>query len=240
MDYKFLMIDGPDGAGKGVVLSEIVNKFDGKKFDLAQYWKQNNGDYPTFYEADVILSAEPTYSLQGLVIRNELIKKGNVYPVSSIAQAYALDRQILYNKIIIPALQKGIKIIQDRGISSSLVYQQLDAVLKGEDLTINDILAIEGNKLAMKYPPSHLVIVYAKPELLIQRLNQRQKKDDSIFENLDFQSQLTKAYLSRQFKQIFEEAGTKIIYLENSSSLETLKSKISELMQNELDSETKV
>jgi len=236
MKYYFLMIDGPDGAGKGVVLEEIIKNLKGTKFNLINYWKENDGCYPESIEsidADIIISAEPTYSKHGIVIRN-LIKKADEYPAAIIAQMYSDDRFILYKEIIIPALKRGIKIIQDRGISSSLVYQPLDAKLKKEDLSIQKILNLKGNTIAMQYPPSHLLIVYTNVETLFERLSKRKKKDNCSFENLEFQKELIDAYRSKEFSGIFEKVGTKVIYLENSSDIETLKSKITELMNNEL------
>jgi thymidylate kinase len=66
------------------------------------------------------------------------------------AHAFALDRQILYNKFILPALKAGKTIIQERGVVSSLVYQPIQM----ENLTLRDLLNIDGNNIAIRNAPN--------------------------------------------------------------------------------------
>ena len=122
------MLDAIDGGGKGTVIDawkEYIASQGNPIFDLKSYWKENN-EYPEINEMrsyDFVFSAEPTFIGVGKSILHELIRQGADYPSEAIAQAYALDRLILYKKIIIPLLGQDKFIIQDRGFSTSLAYQ---------------------------------------------------------------------------------------------------------------------
>ena len=130
-DGKFLMVDGLDGSGKGVVIDALKDYFERKEmkiFDLRYYWKENN-DIPGVEEIkdyDVICSAEPTFSMVGKVIREELVRDNKrKYSGLSTAHAFALDREILYKKLLIPARAAGKIILQERGVVTSIVYQPI-------------------------------------------------------------------------------------------------------------------
>ena len=72
----------------------------------------------------------------------------------AIAQAYSLDRLILYKKIILPALADEKCVIQDRGVSTSLCYQTLSGQLKLDYLS-----SLPGNAVALASAPNHLIII---------------------------------------------------------------------------------
>ena len=104
MKYKLVLIEGIDGSGKGVItntfkkLAETENL---KIFDLINYIKKENDfpEYEMIKDYDIIISGEPTYSWVGRAIRQELIKDNKRdYPALTVAQAYALDRKILYKR----------------------------------------------------------------------------------------------------------------------------------------------
>ncbi len=212
----FIMIDGLDGSGKGTVASGLKQYFESKNkkvFDLREYAKEKH-EIPELTEIndyDVIISAEPTYAYIGKAIRDEIIRdNGRKYLALSTAQAFSLDREILYRKLIIPALEAGKIIIQERGVITSAVYQPVQL----EKITLMDILNLPGNKLALKYSPNLLIITQVDPLVVIQRLKARtEKKDNAIFETLDFQRKIEERYQSPWLKQLFESKGSKVVYL---------------------------
>ena len=127
MTGKFVMIDGLDGSGKGVAadaLKEYTLSKGKRILDLREYWKTNQG-FPDIEGYDVIISAEPTFTHIGKKIREEMIKNGSTYSAQEIAEAYSEDRKELYEKIILPALEQGKWIFQERGVVTSLVYQPM-------------------------------------------------------------------------------------------------------------------
>ena len=236
MKYKLVLIEGIDGSGKGVItntfkkLAETENL---KIFDLINYIKKENDfpEYEMIKDYDIIISGEPTYSWVGRAIRQELIKDNKRdYPALTVAQAYALDRKILYKRLLIKALEEGKIVLEDRSVVSSLAYQPLQAEVQEENLPLETVLDLKGNKLAVKdYPPSLLIIAKLDPENAIQRLTNRSKKDICIFEKLDFLKKLQERYNSEWLKSLFEKQGSNVVYLNTNDTIEETKNQVKEL-----------
>lgn len=228
------MVDGIDGSGKGTIIKiwkEHLINTGHKVFDLKKYW-QNTGRYPDIKKIesyDFIFSCEPTYTGIGNVIRQELIKNGTNYPPKAIAEAFSIDRLVLYTKIIIPMLKAGKHIIQDRGISSSLAYQ----TLQHKELTYDIISNLTGNKIALEYNPDHLVLADLPPEEAIKRLDTRLEKNDNvIFEKLDFLKKLHMKYHSTEFQNLFINRNTKINRLSTNVKIDIMKKEAKKLLIN--------
>ena len=184
-----------------------------KVLDLKSYWKDSDDipDFESVSEYEVIISAEPTYALVGKGIRQEIIKKNErEYSAHSTAFAFSLDREILYRKLLIPALKAGKLIFQERGITTSLIYQPVQG-----NISMNEILALPGNKLAMQHSPGLVLIPKVTAQTSIVRLKNRSKKDDAIFENLKFQEKIRERFESEWFRTLLENHGSKVEYIEN-------------------------
>jgi len=232
----FIMIDGIDGSGKSTVIQawkDFLTKEGNAIFDLKNYWKEKN-KYPQVSEIksyDFVFSCEPTRVGIGQVIRDELIRGGNNYPASAIADAYSLDRLILYTKTLIPLLKKRRCIIQDRGISSTLAYQTIK-----DGVPFEDVAGLTGNKLALKYRPDHLVILSTDPETACKRLKIRsEKKDNAIFEKLEFMKKIATQFRSKRYQEIFNKCGTQIHYLSGEEKIDIMKEQAIGLLKNILN-----
>lgn len=219
----FVMLDGIDGSGKGTVIDawkKYLTDQGNAIFDLRHYLKENDR-YPELHEAkayDFIFSAEPTYTGIGKVIREELINADNNYPARAIADAYSLDREVLYSKMLIPLLGNGRCVIQDRGVSTSLAYQTANNELDFETIT-----SLIGNKLALEHRPDHLILLKVDPEIAFQRLQSRlDKQDNSIFEKQIFLKKLATQFDSTEFENIFKKRGTQIHYLSGSEKIDIM------------------
>jgi dTMP kinase len=213
----FVIIDGLDGSGKSLVVNGLADylKKKGKKvFELKEFWKTSHTlpEPEDLHDYDVIISAEPTYSMVGVAIRQEIIRNNDrKYSVLATATAFSLDRLVLYKRLIIPLLEKGKTIIQDRSVTTSIAYQPIQA----EPLSLAKVLSLEGNKLALENRPDLLIIADVKAEVCIGRLGKRDdKKDNAIFENLAFQKKAYKRFKSKWFRKLFEERGSKLVYLD--------------------------
>jgi len=210
------MVDGLDGAGKGVVIDSLKKHLkdnDKSIFDLREYWKEHN-DIPELSELmeyDVICSAEPTFSMVGKVIREEIVRDNDrKYSGISTAHAFALDREILYRKLLIPAKNAGKIILQERGVVTSIIYQPIQL----EKINLKDIINLPGNRLALKNAPDILILMKVEPVVVMNRLKQRGKKDHAIFENLLFQRKVEQRYESDWLKKLFVNFGSKVVYLD--------------------------
>jgi len=232
------MIDGIDGCGKDTLIEILSQEFPAKKiFNLNNYWQKDN-KHPnpeSWKDADIIISSEPSYATIGTYIRNELIQKGNNYSTQSIAQAYALDRNILYEKVLLPALEAKKTIIQSRGVSTTIVYQQLTG--GNDNFSLEEILKLPGNKFALKHAPDYLIIPYVDnvKKMLQERLLNRKKQDNAIFEKTDFLQKVQNTFLSENFKTIFTKNHTELIYMNNSGTLDEAKIKIHEIYKKYLE-----
>jgi dTMP kinase len=236
MKGKFVMVEGLDGSGKGVAVNALKEWAASQKLkilDLREYWKENEG-FPNTDEYDAIISAEPTFTGTGKKIREEMIKNGSKCSSKEIAEAFSEQRKELYEKIIIPARKAGKLIFQERGVVTSIAYQPL----MEDSYTVDEIKELEGNKLCIENAPDLLVITAVKPEVVIERLGKRKKQDDAIFEQLEFQKKAEKAYESEWLKKLFEEKGSKVVFLDTNppSTVEDTKKRMVEIFEKSMSS----
>ncbi len=237
-----VMIDGIDGSGKGTATKALASWAKIKKLavlDLKTYWKKNH-TFPEPAELkkyQVIISAEPTFSMVGQAIREEIVRDNQRnYSAFTTAEAFALDREILYRRVIIPALAAGKFIFQERGVTTSLAYQPVQAEL----ISLKTILGLRGNQLALEYRPDLLVITTLKPEIALDRLKKRTKKmDQSIFEKLNFLKKVEHRFQADWFKKIFTNLGSSVVYLDTSGSIEKENKDVIEIWEKFLKSKTK-
>ena len=232
---KFVVVDGLDGVGKGVFLDMLVEEAKSRGgtrvFDAHEFWKENNF-HPAVKDIigryDVIVTSEPTFVGGGRYLREEMLsnkakKEGRRYTIRSIMEMFAVDRRILYEQLLLPCLQEGIDVYQSRSFSTSITYQRQMAIDAGEDISIADILAIPGNEFCSRseHCMDYLVIpIVHNFENLMERLKLREKKDDCIFENVDFQKRLKQVYESEEFKSVFWERRVNLQYMDAGVSVD--------------------
>lgn len=234
---KFIVLEGPEGSGKSTITDywkDYLTSQGKKVFDLKSYGKIHNKlpEISELSDVDVIISAEPTYTGIGKVIREEFIRKGTHYPTIAIAEAYSLDRLILYTKYYIPLLERGVSIITDRSLTTSLVYQ----TTTDSTLTYEDILNLPGNTLALEYRPDHFIFLKIDPATALQRaLGRIDKQDNAIFEELEFQKKTYEKYLSSEYQNIFTSHGTQIHYLSADTDIDIMKKASLNLLQKILN-----
>ncbi len=214
MTRPFIMFDGLDGSGKSTLVGAFRETFEEQGlriFDLAA-WSREHNRLPLPEDcgsAEVVLSAEPTKAWLGAAIREELIRQGTNYPDLTITEAFALDRLILYQRLLIPLRAAGKMIVQDRGVSSSIAYQPLRGV------TLKTVLSFPGNQLALAQAPDLLVIARCPVEKALVRLAGRiNKKDNVIFEQKAFLQKLAQRYESPGFRRLWKEHCTRLQYLD--------------------------
>ena len=212
MKGKLIIADGLDGSGKGVIIDALGTWAESKGMKVLDI-RQEGMELPEPEDLsgfDAILSAEPTFSMVGKAIRNEMIRENNrKYSGWSLAYAFSIDREILYKRVIIPALNAGKHVFQERGVVTSIVYQPVQ-----EKIQLNELMKLPGNKLALDNSPGLLIISKIKPETVMARLGERQKRDNSIFENLSFQAKISERYSSEWLKSLFERQGSKLVYID--------------------------
>src|SRR3989339_1426636 len=103
----FVMIDGIDGSGKGTLVQALVLyawRADPRRriLDLRSYGnKYHSLPQPSeLKNYDIIVSSEPSFSLIGRAIRDEIVHNNKrEYSALATAQAFALDRSVLYRRV---------------------------------------------------------------------------------------------------------------------------------------------
>lgn len=223
---KLIVIDAIDGAGKSTAIGAMVEWLknqDKKPFDLIEFQKTHHRlpELEELGDADLLLSAEPTYSWVGAAIREEIVKEhpDRTYDGKTAALAFALDRHILFTRLILPFLQTkpNAWVIQDRGTISSLAYQPL----QDPSVTLDWLLTLDGNKLELSRPPDILLLLRLAPEEAMKRLDSRTEKlDGHIFEQATFQERLAARYRDPDVLAPYKNAGTSIIEIDASRSKE--------------------
>jgi len=226
------MIDGIDGSGKSTIIQAFKDYLSAQGnaiFDLKNYWK-NNQKHPELSELksyDFIFSAEPTNVGVGQAIRQELINDNYRYPTLSIAQAYALDRLILYTKLLIPTLQQNKIVIQDRGVTTSLAYQPA----QDKNISLKMVAELEGNKLALDHAPNHLIIVDVEAKNALARLDGRDKKDKAIFEKLEILEKNSQRFHNQEFVELMKSKKTAIQYLNANQNIDIMKAEAIKILK---------
>lgn len=226
-------MDGIDGCGKSTVLKLIQKELEKRKgltsFDLAGHIKSTGAipRYEDLPKAGILLSAEPTHAWTGAAIRNELISNKAAYGALETAQLFALDRHILYNRVILPALADGRIVLQDRSYLTTLVYQPVQG-----GITEQKILTLPGNALADEHCPGYFIQIDCSPAIAMKRLEGRSgKKDDSIFERAEVLEKLRNAFMGHWFLGYLKRKGIERIILRNDGTIEDVTAEVAKLVQ---------
>lgn len=234
MTGSFIIIDGIDGSGKSTIInawSEHLAAQGKSIYSLKRYWCDHHTHPPLdeVMEADVILSAEPTTVGIGHAIRQELIATDAPYSAAAIANAYALDRLILYTKLLNPLREAGKIILQDRSVSTSLCYQSLQE----GGLSMDEIAQIEGNAFALEHAPDHFIIADVPIEVSLDRLGARlEKQDNAMFEKRSFLEKAKTRFLDQTYQYYFTNRGSQVHTLDTSADLDIMKQKAIDLLDS--------
>ncbi len=231
-DGLHIILEGIDGSGKSTALSacqQWAEKRGIRFFDVVQYCKEEKHlpSLEIIGSVTGLLLAEPTFCWTGSAIREEMISKStaNRYTGTETAEAFALDRLVQLRKILIPFLKDHPNriVIQDRSIISSLAYQPLQE----ETLTEEKILSLSGNRQALTFAPTDLMILKIPVGIAQDRLaGRKEKKDDAVFEKRDFQQRLAERYEAKTVLDPFREKGVDISVLDASASREKIQEDI--------------
>ena len=247
----FVVVEGVDGIGKGEierVLRSIEERKGKAVFDSIAFSKANRKGLPNLEDFwnppetyfDTIMTAEPSYAGIGHTIRTEMIaNNGRNYSSAEQIQAYALDRLTQMKRVVVPALENGLTVIQSRGLPSTLVYQSLKAEKEGKnsERTRNNILYHEGNRLQLEeHSPDLLIIATVKnADSLIKRIKSREKDDNCEFENPETLKEMNLLYKSDWLRDMFEFRGTRVEYLDAGISVEESRKQAVDIYKNFLE-----
>ena len=158
---------------------------------------------------DTIITCEPTWAGIGLQIRKKIIKTDADHTAKDTADAFAQDRHNLISRLIFPAIQDGVDVFCERNFCSSVVYQSsMDT-----PLSVEDILALEGNMYAARHAPHVYVICDISADTAMERKNARKKQDDCRFEVPEFMRKIEAQYRSPALKELLNSHKSMVVYV---------------------------
>lgn len=213
-------MDGIAGSGKSTLLrhaKEALLKAGLSVFDMND-WNQDHDAPPTFEDIasyDAYFLAEPTKTWIGAAIRQEISFHSEIYSGAVQADAFALDRMIQYRRIVIPALTHGKLVVQDRGVTTSLVYQStIDP-----SLSMESIAHIPGNAFTLQYPPTHLILTHIDPQVAQERRGARNEMSKGMYEEVNLLTRAQETFHGDAFCGLIKSLGTTIHTVDTSQDL---------------------
>ena len=230
-----VMFEGPDKGGKDTALRLLVEillkEKNIKLFDAIKYQSEQK-EHPDFVDKflgnqvnpnyvdpdsfDLLVTCEPTHAEEGRKLRKRILPHLEEYGTVHTAEYFAQDRMEQAKRIIIPALERGVDVLQSRGFPSSELYQPEQAardIRKGkniEEITREQIRQISGNRFVLDHClPDIMFILHAPIEILMKRKGYH-NDDHTSFEDRDFTEAMLKAYLDQGWHNELKGLGVEV------------------------------
>ena len=190
MKGKFITLEGIEGSGKSTNLESIKSVLDQKKIEY-------------------VITREPGGGPLGSHLRKLLLDKEQSISPSVEMLLMMADRKDHVDNLINPNLNKGICVISDRYLDSTIAYQgggrQLDTDL------INSL------SVALELPTPDLTLLFDLPvDVALQRAAERSELDRFEREPKDFHSRIRDSYLelasnNHRIKTVDSSKDTKLV-----------------------------
>ncbi len=169
MQGKFITLEGIEGSGKSTNLEVIKTLLDQSKIDY-------------------LLTREPGGGPLGPQLRKLLLDKDRSISPSVEMLLMMADRKDHVDNLIKPSLDKGIWVISDRYLDSTIAYQG-----GGRQL---DIKFIDSLSAQLRLPTPDLTLLFDLPvDVALQRAEMRSELDRFEREPKDFHSRIRNSYL---------------------------------------------
>ena len=169
MRGKFITLEGIEGSGKSTNLVTIKSILDQ-------------------YKIDYVLTREPGGGPLGPHLRKLLLDKDQSISPSVEMLLMMADRRDHVDNLINPNLDKGIWVISDRYLDSTIAYQG-----GGRQLDIDLITSLSAS---LKLPTPDLTLLFDLPvDVALERAKERSELDRFEREPQDFHSRIRESYL---------------------------------------------
>jgi len=169
MQGKFITLEGIEGSGKSTNLETVKSILDQ-------------------YKIDYVLTREPGGGPLGPHLRKLLLDKDQSISPSVEMLLMMADRKDHVDNLINPNLVKGIWVISDRYLDSTIAYQG-----GGRQLDINLITSLSAS---LKLPTPDFTLLFDLPvDVALERAKERSELDRFEREPLDFHSRIRESYL---------------------------------------------
>lgn len=190
---KFITFEGPDGSGKTTVSTAVVEKL-------------KEAGVPVLY------SREPGGSAIAEQIRNVILDpKNTAMDARTEALLYAASRRQHLKEIIEPALDKGINVICDRFIDSSLAYQGYGRHIGEKEVYQINEFAIESHM------PDKTIFLKISAEDGLARIQKRSFLDRLDQESITFHDDVFNGY-----EKVVEKYKDRMIIVDASKEVDAV------------------
>jgi len=196
----FITFEGCDGCGKTTQLNL-----------LAEYLKENG--------YDVLITREPGAIGLGEKIRELLLNYDGEVSQKCESFLFLADRAQHIDKIIKPAVKKGIIVLCDRHTDSTIAYQGYGRGLDIEELNNLNNLATGGMK------PDLTLLFDVDSETSMRRVGQNQDRMESA--GIEFQKRVRNGYL-----ELAQKEPNRIKVFNSSKTIEDLHKEVLNTVQN--------
>lgn len=219
MKGTFIMVDGILGSGKSTILNALhdwAEACEHRIFSMRDWQEDIPPAFSDLPDMDVLFTYEPTRTWIGRALRYELSRTDEPYSGRSQAHAFALDREIQYRRLILPALAAGKTVIQDRGVTSSIVIQPTIS----NDIEVEELIQLPGNALALEHAPTHLILTHVDAATAFNRIQSRSEESKGVYALKDSLVQQEERFKADWFRQLMAKHGTTIHEIDTSQTLE--------------------
>ena len=169
MQGKFITLEGIEGSGKSTNLENVKSILDQ-------------------YKIDYVLTREPGGGPLGPHLRKLLLDKDQSISPSVEMLLMMADRKDHVDSLISPNLDKGVWVISDRYLDSTIAYQG-----GGRQLDINLITSLSAS---LKLPTPDFTLLFDLPvDVALERAKERSELDRFEREPKDFHSRIRESYL---------------------------------------------
>jgi len=169
MQGKFITLEGIEGSGKSTNLVTVKSILDQ-------------------YKIDYVLTREPGGGPLGPHLRKLLLDKDQSISPSVEMLLMMADRRDHVDNLINPNLDKGIWVISDRYLDSTIAYQG-----GGRQLDIDLITSLS---VSLKLPTPDFTLLFDLPvDVALERAKERSELDRFEREPKDFHSRIRESYL---------------------------------------------
>ncbi|HUY70324.1 MAG TPA: dTMP kinase [Candidatus Baltobacteraceae bacterium] len=133
-----------------------------------------------------VLTREPSAGRIGKFTKNEVRKNEDKFSDAAIQTLFIADRIDHLDRLILPMMEKGMTVITDRYMYSTMTY----GAAHGIDM--ESLMAIHKS---LKVPEADIIFyIRISPEVAMARAHQRMLNLDERFENIKSQAEISKAY----------------------------------------------
>ncbi len=168
---RFLVIDGPDGAGKSTQLKLLAEYLRGKGLD-------------------VLTTRDPGGTPIGEEIRRILLDNSHAeMTVGSEILLYMASRTQLMGQVIAPALQTGTCVLCDRWVSATVAYQVAEGKATAEEILSLYDLALKGIR------PDLTLLLDVPAEMGLSRVSEEPDRIEA--KGLDYHKKVRQLFLKQ-------------------------------------------